>query len=408
MKRFLLFCACAGLMLSCSKTETETPSLETDTEAITAGTDGGDFNVKVTCNVATTTEIVYENGDGWIFLMPKVLKGDGTLMFQISKFPDYDAVRSATATITGDGVRKEIKITQTGRPKPVATDLDLDIYNIYSDVEGGTYTVSVATGGEWTAVSDAPDWCTVENGSAMGVGQFTVKVAESEDYQYRTANVKVTAGTLERTVFVQHVGTKIGDLVWANANVDEPDTFGKNCQVRGKLYQWNAKVGYPSYSANDHGDPDKVVPGFTGGQKDSCSETWTEENDPCPDGWRVPTWDEVKTLIGSDLSTPTFWFDYWMDNGMEVAGAYVGLDREVMKAECGPGHLNGAIFIPQAGMIDRDTCTQNNWWSVVLWTSTNVGQTWDMHGIWLDGNNNCGVTEWYGSMSGLSVRCVKK
>lgn len=405
MKRFLLFCACAGLLLSCNKTVT--PSLETDTETITATTDGGDFNVKVTCNVSTTVGIVYETGDGWISLMPKVLSGDGTLLFRISKFLDYDAVRSATATITGDGVRKEIKITQNGRPKPVATALDLDVYNIYSDVEGGSYSVSVATAGEWNAVSDE-EWCTVENGTAIGVGQFTVKVAESTDYQYRTANVKVTSGTLERTVFVQHVGTKIGELVWANANVDDPDTFGRNCQVRGKLYQWNSKTGYPSYSANDHGDPDKVVPGFTGGAVDSHSETWTEENDPCPDGWRVPTWDELKTLIGSNLPTPTFWFDYWMDNGMEVAGAYVGLDREVMKTECGPGHMNGAIFIPQAGTIDRDKCTQENWWSVVLWTSTNVGQTWDMHGIWLDGNNNCGVDGWYGSMSGLSVRCVKK
>lgn len=405
MKKLLLFCACAGLLLSCSKTVT--PSLETDVETITAATDGGEFNVKVTCNVATTTEITYESGEDWIFLMPKVLKGDGTLLFQISKFLDYDAVRSATATITGDGVKKEIKITQTGRPKPVATELDLDVYNIWSDVEGGTYTVSVATAGEWTAVSDEA-WCTVENGTAIGVGQFTVKVAESTDYQYRTANVKVTSGSLERSVLVQHVGTKIGDLVWANANVDAPDTFGKNCQVRGQLYQWNSKVGYPSYSANDHGDVDKVVPGFVGGEKDTCSETWTEENDPCPDGWRVPTRDEVKGLIGSDLPTPTFWFDYWMVNKMSVAGAYVGLDRELMKNECGPGHMNGAIFIPQAGCIDRNSCKQANWWSVVLWTSTNVGQTWDMHGIWLDGNNNCGVTDWYGSMSGLSVRCVKK
>lgn len=408
MKKFLFsLVAVAALMTACNKAEA--PSISTDIEELSVTTDGGVFDVKVKANVPTRTEIAYEDGSDWIFLMPKVLKGDGTLNFTISKFLDYDAVRKATATITGDGVTKVITITQTGRPKPEVTELDLDVCNVYSDVEGGSYEISVSTAGDWTASVDGDAaWCTVENGSGFGVGKFVIKVAESTDYQYRTADVKVVSGQLERIVHVQHVGTKIGELVWANANVDEPDTFGKNCQVRGKLYQWNSKVGYPTYSANDHGDPEKVVPGFETGQKDSMSETWTEENDPCPDGWRVPSWDEVKTLIGAELSTPTFWFDYWMTNGMSVAGAYVGLDRELMKTECRPEHLGGAIFIPQAGMISRDSGKQENWWSVVLWTSTNVGQTWDMHGIWMDGNNNCGFTDWYGSMSGLSVRCVLK
>lgn len=407
MKKFFLLCLCAGCLLSCNKTEVAT--IEVDADHIDATTDGGDFNIKVSSNVTTTTEIVYESGSGsgWIFLMPKVLKGDGTLLFQISRFLDYDATRTATATISGNGVEKTVTITQTGRPKPVATDLDLGVYNIYSDVEGGSYTVSVATAGEWEAVSDAV-WCKVENGSAVGIGEFKVNVEESTDYQYRTANVKVTAGTLERTVFVQHVGTKIGDIVWANANVDDPDTFGRNCQVRGKLYQWNAKVGYPSYSANDKGDTETVVPGFTGGAFDVHSETWTDENDPCPDGWRVPTKAEFETLLAvGEGATPKFWFDFWMTNGMEVAGVYCGLDRELMQKECGPGKLNGAIFIPQAGMINRDTCKQEDWWDAAIWTATNVGQTWDMFGLWMNGDNNYGFA-WYGSRSGLSVRCVLK
>ncbi len=404
MKKFFLLCVCAGVLLSCNKSED--PALETDVDRIEATSDGGNFNVKVSCNVATDTEITYESGDGWIFLMPKVLKGNGTLLFQISKFLDYDATRTATATISGDGVKKTIVISQTGRPKPVATDLDLSVYNIYADVEGVETTVSVSTAGEWTAVSDA-DWCKVENGSAIGIGEFKVKVEESTDYKYRTANVKVKAGSLERTVFVQHVGTKIGDVVWANSNVDDPDTFGKNCQVRGKLYQWNAKVGYPSYSANDKGDTETVVPGFVGGAKDVHSETWTEENDPCPEGWRVPTKSEFETLLAIDQATPKFWFDYWMANGMSVAGAYVGLDRELMKSECGPGNLNGAIFIPQAGLINRDSCKQEDWWDAALWTATNVGQTWDMWGLWMNGNGDYGFS-WYGSASGLSVRCVLK
>lgn len=403
-KAIIALVACAAMFAACESEETQ--SLEVDVETLTATTDGGEFNVKVQSNVATKTTVEYQDGSGWVFLMPSYLKGDGTILFQIGKFLDYDAERKAVATIVGDGVRKEITITQTGRPKPEATDLDLDIYNVYADVEGGTFPIAVATAGEWFAESDA-DWCTIEDGTAIGVGTFKINVSESTDYRYRTANVTVKAGSLERKVYVQHVGTKIGELVWANANVDDPDTFGKNSAVRGQLYQWNSKKGYPTYSANDHGEYDGVIPGFETGAKDTMTDKWAEENDPCPDGWRVPTLDEFKVLLGLDEPTKRFWFDYWMTNGMPVAGAYVGLDPAVMQTDCGPGHMGGAIFIPQAGSISRDSGKQENWWGAELWTGSNVGQTWDMWGIWMDGNQNIG-TSWYGSMFGRSVRCVLK
>lgn len=396
--------ACVAMFAACESEQT--PFLTVDKEALSVNTDGGNFEIKVQSNVATKTTVEYQNGNGWISLMPSYLDGNGTILFRIEKFLDYDAERNAVATVVGDGVRKEISITQTGRPKPEATDLDLDTYNVYADVEGGTFPIAVSTAGEWVAESDA-DWCTVEDGSAMGVGMFKINIAESDDYRYRTANVTVKAGNLERKVYVQHVGTKIGDLVWANSNVDDPDTFGKNSAVRGQLYQWNSKKGYPSYSANDHGDESKVVPGFEIGAKDSMTDKWAEENDPCPDGWRVPTFDELKDLLGVDASVKNFWFDYWMTNGMPVAGAYVGLDPVVMQAECGPGHMGGAIFIPQAGFINQLNGMQEVWWTVSLWTGTNVGQTWDMWGIWMDGNQGM-ESAWYGSMCGLSVRCVLK
>ena len=408
IKNILCILAMAGFTLACKPGDKPSgaASIELDQEEITTDFNGGTYNIKVTANIPTKTTITYSEGDGWIFLTPAVLKGDGVLSFQISKFLDYDVTRTATATIEGSGVTKKITIKQDGRPKPQATELDLDKYNVYADVEGGSYEITVSTAGDWTAISSAPEWCSVSDGSAIGVGKFTITVSESTDYKYRTAEVKVVAGQLERTVLVQHVGTKIGDIVWANANVDDPDTFGRNCEVRGKLYQWNQKIGFPSYSADDHGDPDTIVPGYTGGAVDSHSETWTEENDPCPDGWRVPTMAELKALIGENGQN--FYFDYWKTMGMSVAGVYAGIDKETIKAECKKGHLNGAIFIPQAGRINRDTCKQDNWWNVMLWSCENVGQTWDMHGVWLDGEQGYNFEDWHGSMEALSVRCVLK
>ncbi len=422
MKRILIasIIASAGICLACTSEDSQ--FLEIDQDEIKVEPDGGNFNIKVSSNVSTTTTITYNEEDGWIMLMPKVLKGNGTLSFFISKFSEYDAVRTATANIRGDGVDKVITISQKGRQAPVATDLDLDKYNIYADVKGGSFAVTVATSGEWSATSDS-DWCTVENGSSVGIGSFNIVVKKSEDYQYRTATVSVTAGSLQRTVLVQHVGTKIGDVVWANANVGEPDTFCETCEGLGLLYQWNTKNGFPSYTAPDaegtgnHGDPDKVMPGYEGGEVDSMSNEWKEENDPCPDGWRVPTYDELNNLIGGDNPPAAkYTVDFWKTNGMSVAGAYCGLDREILKADCRKGNMNGAIFIPMAGYVHSGKWDpeklgkQPEWWNVTVWSGTTAGQTWDMKGLWMcsaDDADNYGWTDWP-NRTAMSVRCVMK
>lgn len=395
-----------ALFTQCSEVQTE---LETDKDVISMDFNGGEIVVDVFCNVSTLTTVYYEGEDSdWIFVLPRSLQGDGHLVFQIGRNMAYETTRTARAVIAGKGVEKTIAVTQTGRPKPVATDLDLNRYSICSDVEGGNYDINVSTEGEWNAVSNQP-WCKVKDGTNTGIGKFTICIERSEDYRYRTAEVSVTAGSLApRIVQIQHVGTRIGSLVWANANVAAPDTFGDNCEVRGSLYQWNSKIPFPSYSANNHGEPSKPVPGYVGGPNDAHSEVWTEENDPCPEGWRVPTNEELNTLFYAGGPNPLFWFDYHMEKGLSVAGAFVGLSPEQCKTDITRDDFHGAIFIPQAGMIDRDKCLQENWWSVSLWSGTTVGQTWDMFGIWLDGNQGIGKNCWYGSRCGLSVRCIKK
>lgn len=378
-----------------------------DKDTIEIAFEGGKDRVHVDCESATKTTIKYENGEGWIFLMPTYLKpGGGWLDFSINRFNKIGEVRKAVAEIVaGDNV-KVISITQNGKPQPEATDLDLEPYDVYAQVEGGTYEIAVSAAAAWTA-SCSESWCRITGGSGDGEGAFKITVDPSTDYQYRTAVVKVALGTLTREVLVQHCGTKIGNTVWANSNVDDPDTFAPNCEGRGKLYQYNTKNAFPSYSLDDHGDETTVVPGFEMGPFDTHSETWAEENDPCPDGWRVPTQDEFKSLLAIDVAaTPYFYFDYWKTQGMSVAGVFVGLDREVLK-ECTRDNMQGAIFIPQAGMINRDTGLQNDWWDAALWTSTNVGQTWDMWGLWMNGNQDYGFA-WWGSRTGASVRCVLK
>lgn len=392
-------------LVACQKNPSTEIVLDKDTIEIEF--EGGKDRVHVDCASATKTTIKYQDGEGWIFLMPTYLKpGGGWLDFNISRFNVIGGVRTAVAEVVAGDNMKAITITQNGKAKPEPTDLDIEPTDVYAQVEGGTFEISVSAAAAWTASCDA-SWCTLTGGSGNGAGTFKITVAASEDYKYRTASVKVSLGTITREVLVQHCGTKIGDVVWANSNVDAPDTFTPNCEGRGKLYQYNTKNAFPSYSADDHGDTDTVVPGFEGGAFDVHSEVWAEENDPCPDGWRVPSQDEFKKLLAIDVAaTPYFYFDYYKVQGMSVAGAFVGLDRELLK-ECTKDNMQGAIFIPQAGMINRDDCKQGDWWDTAVWTSTNVGQTWDMWGLWLNGNQDYGFA-WWGSRTGASVRCVWK
>ena len=421
-KAFLACLTCLGVLFACTPEEggSVTAGLSVDVDKIEATTDGGEFNIKVTCGVATTTTITYlEGGENWITLMPKVLKGNGTLKFTLGKYLEYDATRTATATIEGTGVKQVINISQTGRPAPVATDLDLDKYNVYADVIGGEFAVAVSTGGAWTATSDAT-WCTVQNGSATGIGEFKIVVAKSEDYQYRTAKVTVTSGSLTREVVVEHVGTKIGDVVWANANVNEPDTFCESCDELGKLYQWNTKNGFPSYTIQSTtdtgagGQVDLVTPGFEGGEADAGAMAWEEEKNPCPDGWVVPTQEQVMSLIGQEENSANkFFVDYWKLKGPRVSGAFCGIDRELVQADdFSIDNRQGSIFIPIAGVISAGKGAPENagkqleWWNAAIWTNTNCGHAWDLKGLWM-----CSDVHQFGwvdfpSRTGLSVRCV--
>ena len=382
-------------------------SIDTDREEIIINFEGGSVNMKVSANVETLTTIEYEEGDDWIFLLPRKLWGNGVLSFTIKKYSSFEKDRHAVARIVGQGVGKTVRITQLAKPKAAATDLDLERTSLSADVEGGKWTIGVSAVGEWTASSPVP-WCTIEGGSGNGEGSFVVNVEASPDYQYRKTEVTVKSGTIERKLVVEHVGTTIGDAIWANSNVDEPDTFGANCEVRGKLYQYNSKVPFPTYANNTEASSTEPVPGFPTGEFSDGSETWKEENDPCPGGWRVPSIDEICTLVGHGDPEPKFWVDYWLEKGRKVVGAYVGIDRTTIQDEVTTENMMGCIFIAQTGCIDRFTATMENWWDITFWSSTNVGQTWDMRFIWMNGNQDYSVTDWSGSRFGRAVRCIKK
>ena len=58
--------------------------------------------------------------------------------------------------------------------------------------------------------------------------------------------------------------------------------------------------------------------------------------------------DELKKLIGADNPPANKFTVYFWKIGtdLNVSGAFCGLDREVLRADCSIANRNGAIFIP--------------------------------------------------------------
>ena len=123
----------------------------------------------------------------------------------------------------------------------------------------------------------------------------------------------------------EDAGVVIAGKIWATRNVDFPGTFAPAPESYGMIYQWNRSVGWLNYSGapllNSNG-------GTTWDATNASGDTWAPENNPCPDGWRVPTKEELQDLRNAGVSNWT------SRNG--INGRYFG-----------PG--GNQIFLPAAG-----------------------------------------------------------
>ena len=83
-------------------------------------------------------------------------------------------------------------------------------------------------------------------------------------------------------------GVVINGIRWATRNVDAPGTFAETPESFGMFFQWNRRKGWSmSYEQRVEGW-DRSIPEGT---------KWYAENNPCPEGWRVPTIEEINSLV---------------------------------------------------------------------------------------------------------------
>ena len=168
-----------------------------------------------------------------------------------------------------------------------------------------------------------------------------------------------------------------------------PGTFAENVQDAGMFYQWNRRIGWSSLDPLVNSDG-----GITWDSSTPTGTTWYAENDPCPDGWRVPTQAELQSLNNAGSTS------------IIIQASFFGHVRGTS------GRLYGTapnqIVLPYTGWRHRNngsggaTFLQGNYWSS---TQNNITGTL----AWLfsiDANNSRMINGNFAD--GFSVRCVQE
>ena len=234
------------------------------------------------------------------------------------------------------------------------------------------------------------------NGSEYNIPQ-TIQVVAVNDHG-ESPETRASGGYI--TVY-KGCGAYTNPGVWTvfmchNLGADETsDPFTPSYQTNGAYYQWgshDAIIGNPNSDGTD--------PVFTWSTS-APSGKWGPDNtksvdDPCPDGWRVPSsgeWDSLFALYGPGGSR-----DH-LPNVMTIVGnsSWVGM-------KIGP-----ALMLPFAGYrVDTDGSlsgrgSSGNYWSPVAPQNMPFA---------FGASLNSGTTNGYGMLSpfvptnGLSVRCI--
>ena len=222
-------------------------------------------------------------------------------------------------------------------------------------------------------------------------------------------------------------GIAIGATVWAPVNcgykaptIEDGATTDKGFPY-GKLYQWGRRYGQ-GYSADSDSEPST----FSGpvsvaiGQATSlesyiitCSFDWVDTpddamwnagaeeapvkaaNDPCPNGWRVPTYNELNAL-GTDYS------DWTTDDGQ--SGYYFSGVSKIVYDTYPLTEDKPQVFFPAAGLYYSDAEVAYRGSSGYYWSSKPYGSR---EGTSLNFSSSVGMSSRHRAC-GYSVRCVQE
>ena len=441
MKKFMFAVAvlCAGLIVSSCEEEladfgiTVDPSSNEILNQILESNDLTGSSVSFKTSGAWTSEIKGVPSDSksypmWLSIDPDHgdSAGDYTIKIELLE-NETDADRTAEVVIKSGEKTLSMKVTQKARPYIAVSSVILNSSEL-TIVEGEssdlTATVQPADATDKTVVwsSDKPSVAEVSEGGRVtalseGVAVITAKSGDVSSTCTVTVKAQSAGNNYIDEYGIDHgPGISVSNIVWAPVNCG----YHKDNYKYGKMYQWGRKYG-SGYSGSDAvtptvvdggvtvedgRDPDNAdkffKPGSSGNDwlATSDDKLWnagTEdapvktENDPCPDGWRVPTYKELNSLQSRKSS--------WTTNEEGQNGYWFSMTATP----------DQKIFLPAAGRIAKsfgewgvedDRTTNGYYWSSKPYNN-GAANYLGTSKYSVGGNSNYRVY-------GYSVRCVKE
>ena len=183
----------------------------------------------------------------------------------------------------------------------------------------------------WTSSNRNVATIDPNTGELTALSGGTTRITAASFDRWRTAYINVT---VEFNISDSEQGIDVGGLRWATRNLAAPGFFADSPTCLGMFYQWNRSVAWET--TGDVTNWNTSVPTGT---------TWTAENDPCPGGWRLPTIDELKTL----MNERNVWATYNEVNGrvfgvapdqifLPAAGWRIGATGELDSSDVGANY----------------------------------------------------------------------
>ena len=284
---------------------------------------------------------------------------------------------TATITVTtADGGKTANSIVTVNVPTISVTGVSLNT-NTLTLAIGASQTLTAtiaptnATNQSVTWGTNNPAVATVDNNgrvTAHTAGTATITVTTADGSRTASCIVTITPATTPTT----DPGVVINGIRWATRNVDMPGTFAQHPHDAGMLFQWNRHQGWASTGFVTGWDV--TVP---------IGTAWYAANDPCPQGWRVPTQQELQSLNNADAG----WI---MHNG--VNGRLFGT---------APNQL----FLPATALRGTfGTLQVVGYWGC-YWSSTANDASSGWH-LWFTSDHSLVTTT--SRAVGFSVRCVSE
>ncbi|MDE6483725.1 MAG: hypothetical protein K2L01_08250, partial [Rikenellaceae bacterium] len=355
-----------------------------------SGAVSGSFTAS-TWDVKSTAYVTSSNGNMGITLPSS---NNGTFTVGMAADMDQSFVdRSATIKLVG--VNGDLGSCEIAQKKITYTFNVTGLEFKFNDTAGKDITVTATNIGAVTSgmtATSSQTWCTP---TASG-NTVTVTVQANGGSSSRNATVYVTYKNCRSQTFDVVQGydvpatVTIGGVTWSSFNVDTPGKLaasvpsallGTRQDSRGKFYQWNRKVAWST-----NGD----VSGWNA--TTPSGNTWETANNPCPEGFIVPSNTQWTALISACNAT------YYMGGTWSATNyGYLTLTDKTNSANKLEFPAVGYLNHPSGALADAGIC--GPYWASTSFNADKANRMYFASGGVSMGSNY--------KMSGFSVRCIQ-